>query len=375
MKKQLTRLENTVRMRKWRDRKGGLKPRDPPRDPTVLEHWLEKWRQSMAERATARATLVTQSDHARNFIRWSQDKGFRDPFWISVGLIQTWLADLGNVITRWGTPLSRASLDGRIGCVNRFLGFLFEHRAIPWNPLASHCGRSRATRPLPVVLDEKTTADLIEAPDTSDPVGIRDRAMLEVLYSTGMRRCELAALRMRDLRSDCGTVVVAQGKGGKSRMVPLGPPARFWLKRYLGSVRELLAGKDSSSEALFLTGYGDGFSLGAIGHLVRRYLDAIGMPYRGGCHLLRHACATHMLDHGADLRVIQDILGHSRLDTTAIYTHVSNERLCRIHAQCHPRGHAIGPCDPEEHQASAPLPAEILQGAGTPAIDSGKRAV
>ncbi len=375
MKKQPTRLENTLRMRAWRDRKGGLKPPIPPRDPSVLEHWLEKWRQSMAERGTAHATLVTQTDHARHFVRWCHAKGYRDPSWISAGLVQAWLTDLESVITIWGTPLTRSSLDGRIGCVRRFFGYLCEYRAIPWNPLASHCGRSRLSRPLPVVLDEQTTLDLIEAPDTSDPVGVRDRAMLEVLYSTGMRRCELATLRVRDLRLDCRTVLVAQGKGGKSRMVPLGPQARLWLKRYLNDVRDLLAGKDPNCEVLFLTGYGEGFSLGSIGHVVRRYLDAIGMPCHGGCHLLRHACATHMLDHGADLRVIQELLGHSRLDTTAIYTHVSNERLCKIHAECHPRGHAVGPCDPEDDHATAPVPVAIRRDAKAPVLDKGKRAV
>ena len=375
MKEKSSRLENTLRMRAWRDKKGGLKPPTPPRDPSVLEHWVEKWRQSMAERGTTHATLVTQTDHARHFTRWCHAKGYRDPAWISTGLVQAWLADIECIMTRWGTPLSRASLDGRIGCVRRFLGFLCEYRAIPANPLALRRGRSRSTRPLPVVLDEQTTVELIEAPDTSDPVGVRDRAMLEVLYSTGMRRCELATLRVGDLRMDCKTVLVTEGKGGKSRMVPLGPQARLWLKRYIGNVRGLLAGKDPSCDALFLTGYGEGFSVGYVGHLVRRYLDAIGMPSRGGCHLLRHACATHMLDHGADLRVIQELLGHTRLDTTAIYTHVSNERLCKIHAECHPRGHAVGPCDPEDGQVAVSGAVEIRQGAGARALDNGKRAV
>lgn len=183
---------------------------------------------------------------------------------------------------------------------------------------------------------------------------MRDRAILEVLYSTGMRRCELAALRVRDLRLDCQTVLVEQGKGGKPRMVPLGPQARLWLNRYLTSVRPLLAGHNTTCESLFLTGYSEGFAVTTAGQLVRRYLDAAGLKCRGGSHLLRHACATHMLDHGADLRVIQELLGHSRLDTTAIYTHVSNERLCKVHAECHPRGSIQGPAD-------RPAPPRVLR--------------
>lgn len=342
MRTKPTRLADTVRMRAWRDRKGGTKPAVPPATPTVLEHWLGKWRESMEERGNSPATMVAQTDHARHFIRWCHAREISDPCWISAGLVRAWLDALEATVTRWGTPLSRNSLDGRIGCVRRFLGFLCENRAIPSNPLQARRGRKRSSRVLPVVLDERTVLNLLDAPDTTDPVGVRDRAMMEVLYSTGVRRRELATIRVRDLRTDFSALLVAEGKGDKPRMVPLGLPARLWLRRYLSEARDLLAGKDPTCDALFLTGYGDGFSAGAVGQLVRRYLDAIGMHCRGGTHLLRHACATHMLDHGADLRVIQELLGHTRLDTTAIYTHVSNERLCKIHADCHPRGRTSG---------------------------------
>jgi integrase/recombinase XerD len=338
MRNKLNRLADTVRMRAWKDRKGGIKPAIESETPTVMEHWLAKWRASIEERGNSQATVITQTDHARHFIRWCHLREINDPSWISAGLVHDWLTSVESITTRWGTPLSRNSLDGRIGCVRRFLGFLCENRAIPANPLQGRKSRKRSSRVLPVVLDERAVLSLLSAPDTRDPIGVRDRAMLEVLYSTGVRRRELATIRVRDLRDDFSALIVAEGKGDKPRMVPLGGSARLWLRRYLNETRPLLVCAGACCEALFLTGYGDGFSAGSIGHLVRHYLDATGMHCRGGTHLLRHACATHMLDHGADLRVIQELLGHTRLDTTAIYTHVSNERLCKIHADCHPMG-------------------------------------
>ena len=338
MKMKPTRLENTLRMRNWRQHKGGLKAPVPTQPPTLLEQWLEKWRQSMNERGVSRATMVSQFGHTRRFVRWCHARDIRDPSWISAGLIQHWLSELANTPTRRGTPPSLASIDGAIGCARRFLGYLCESRVIGCNPLEKHRGRPQIATRLPVVLDEESVIRLIEAPDTGDPIGVRDRAMLELLYTTGIRRTDLVSLRLKDLCMNCHTLLVERGKSGKPRMVPIGPQARLWLRRYLAAARPLLAGEEPTSDSLFLTGYGDGFSAGSFGHLVRRYLDAIGMNSQGGCHLLRHACATHMLDHGADLRVIQELLGHARLDTTAIYTHVSNGRMRQVHAACHPRG-------------------------------------
>ncbi|MCX6877686.1 MAG: hypothetical protein NTW21_28330 [Verrucomicrobia bacterium] len=195
MRKKPSRLADTVRMRAWRDRKGGTKPATLPAAPSVLEHWLGKWRESMEERGNSRVTVVCQTDHARHFIRWCHDREVNDPSWISAGLVHAWLEAGEAIVTRWGTPLSRNSLDGRIGCVRRFLGFLCESRAIPSNPLQARKGRKRSSRVLPVVLDERTVLNLLDAPDTTDPVGVRDRAMMEVLYSSGVRRRELATIR------------------------------------------------------------------------------------------------------------------------------------------------------------------------------------
>lgn len=349
-----TRLENALRMRKWRHHKGGLPPAVPPAAPTQLEQCLAKWQQDMETRGVCRATKDSQFGHCRRFVRWCQAREVHDPAWISSGLIEDWVAELEHMTTRWGRPLSLSGIDGAIGCARRFLGFLADNRTVAWNPLAKRRARPLRCGPLPVVLDEAAVARLIEAPDTSDPIGVRDRAILELFYSTGIRRTELVSIRLKDLAANGQTLLVAKGKGGKPRMVPIGPQAQMWLRRYLEGVRPLLAGEQPTSDALFLTGFGDGFSAGSLGHLTRHYFDVIGLESPGGCHLLRHACATHMLDRGADLRVIQELLGHSCLETTAIYTHVSTARLLQVHAACHPRGSDSEMTDDREPTESGP---------------------
>jgi integrase/recombinase XerD len=179
---------------------------------------------------------------------------------------------------------------------------------------------------------------MLELPDTGDPLGLRDRAMMEVTYSSGLRRAELVGLRIGDLVLGDTSIIVRNGKGGKERIVPLGGPAQYWIRRYLAEARPLFVLSEAPSAMMFLTAYGDGFLAGALSQIVRRYLTSAGIVARGGPHLLRHACATHMLDHGADLRTIQALLGHSRVDTTEIYTHVSTGRLSSVHHSTHPRG-------------------------------------
>ena len=169
--------------------------------------------------------------------------------------------------------------------------FLYASRVIGCNPLEKRLGRPQIATHQPVVLDEESVILLVKAPGTSDPIGVRDRAMLELLYSTCIRRAEPASLRLKDLCMNCHTLLMERGKSCKPRMVPIGPHTRLWLRRYLAAVRTLLAGEEPISDSLFLMDYGDSFNAGSLGHLVRRYLNVISMLAEGGCHLLRHACA------------------------------------------------------------------------------------
>lgn len=210
---------------------------------------------------------------------------------------------------------------------------------------------------LPTYLPLSTIALLLELPDISDPLGIRDRAILEVFYSTGLRRKELSCLALQDLDHHQRTIQVRFGKGGIPRIVPAGSRAFEWIRAYLTKTRPLLTDVSTPESPLFVTGYDDAFSPGSIGHLIRDYLDLAGFHHPGACHLFRHSCATHLMDGGAGLRAIQRILGHSRLDTTAIYTHVSNQKLLEVHAKCHPHGDQASP--PQQPPTSCGLDDQI----------------
>ncbi|HNC52720.1 MAG TPA: site-specific tyrosine recombinase XerD [Accumulibacter sp.] len=190
---------------------------------------------------------------------------------------------------------------------------------------------------LPKVLSEAQVELLLIAPRVETPLGQRDRAMLETLYATGLRVSELVALRLHEIQLDMGIVRVF-GKGGKERLVPLGEEACDWLRSYLGDGRQtLLAGRQS--DALFVTARGSAMTRQAFWQLIKRYALQAGLdPARLSPHVMRHAFATHLLNHGADLRVVQMMLGHADISTTQIYTHVARERLKALHARHHPRG-------------------------------------
>jgi integrase/recombinase XerD len=194
---------------------------------------------------------------------------------------------------------------------------------------------------------------LLAVPDVSDPLGIRDRAMLELFYSTGMRRAELCRLELPDLHTERRTVHIRKGKGRKDRMVPIGQRAALWVERYLQETRPRLC-LDTRTQALFLTGYGGPFNPDVLSRMVTDWVRKAGLPKKGSCHLLRHTCATHMLEGGADIRYIQQLLGHEKLDTTAIYTEVSIKQLQEVHARCHPSARLETPLPTSPPPAKSP---------------------
>ena len=181
---------------------------------------------------------------------------------------------------------------------------------------------------------------MLAQPDTGTPIGLRDRAILEVFYSTGIRRMELVNLHLTDIDADRGTLLVRQGKGRKDRMIPIGARALTWTGKYTGDVRPGFAcGADDGT--LFLTTQGEAFAANRMTQLVRNYVAAADTGKTGSCHLLRHTMATLMLEGGADIRFIQAMLGHAELSTTQIYTQVSIRMLKQIHTATHP-GRPIG---------------------------------
>jgi len=191
-------------------------------------------------------------------------------------------------------------------------------------------------KPLPKSLSEADVEALLAAPETEDPLGLRDRAMLEVLYACGLRASELVGLTLEQLNLRQGVVRVF-GKGSKERLVPLGEEAIVWLERYLRNARDdLLGGRPS--DVLFPSLRGEQMTRQTFWHRIKHHAKVAGIGKSLSPHTLRHAFATHLLNHGADLRVVQMLLGHSDLSTTQIYTHIARARLQELHAQHHPRG-------------------------------------
>lgn len=195
----------------------------------------------------------------------------------------------------------------------------------------------RIGRPLPGSLSEAQVEALLAAPDPDTSIGLRDRSMLELLYATGLRVSELVTLQQSQVNARQGVLRVT-GKGSRERLVPLGEEAGDWLRTYLDEARPALMRGHPPAEAVFVTRRGTGMTRQAFWYRVKQYAAMAGIALTLSPHTLRHAFATHLLDHGADLRVVQMLLGHSSLSTTQIYTHVARARLQALHAQHHPRG-------------------------------------
>lgn len=288
---------------------------------------------------------------------------FCDTLWLEDGLAKAslasyrsdllrlagWLAEqrLGTLcnadevaLTRFIATLSqtlRASSQARyISTLRRFYRHLLARGRTASDPTLKIAMPAKPSR-LPKVLSEIQVDTLLAAPQTETALGLRDRAMLETIYATGLRVSELVGLRLHEVNFDMGVIRVF-GKGSKERLVPLGEQAIDWLRRYLAEARPALLDKRQSDD-LFVTARGAAMSRQAFWQLIKRYaLRASIDPARLSPHVLRHAFATHLLNHGADLRVVQLLLGHSDISTTQIYTHVARERLKSLHAAHHPRG-------------------------------------
>jgi len=281
---------------------------------------------------------------------------FCDALWLEDGLAQNTIAayraDLEQLETFLGGDLLAAdeasvfaflaakqgrssSAARRVSSLKRFYQYCVREGLVRADPTLKLDPPKRAPR-FPKSLSEHDIEALLASPDTATAMGMRDRAMLETLYATGLRVSELVALKLHAANLQAGVARVL-GKGAKERLVPLGEEAVHWIERYLNEVRPALKGR-REPDALFITARGAGMTRQAFWHLVRRY-GARAIPgKRLSPHVLRHAFATHLINHGADLRVVQMLLGHADISTTQIYTHVARERLKQLHAKHHPRG-------------------------------------
>ena len=223
----------------------------------------------------------------------------------------------------------------RLTVFKRYFRWAVRERLVAADPTLRLLAARQALR-VPKTLSESQVEALLAAPATGTPLGLRDRTMIELMYASGLRVSELVTLKTVRLNLDQGVLHVT-GKGARERLVPFGVEAHDWLRRYLARSRaEILSGQ--ASDALFVTRRGAGMSRQMFWRLIKRYAVAAGVTAPLSPHTLRHAFATHLLNHGADLRAVQMLLGHADIGTTTIYTHVARERLRLLHAQHHPRG-------------------------------------
>ena len=227
------------------------------------------------------------------------------------------------------------SISRLVASMRRFYRYALRENLIQLDPTLQ-IESPKLPRSLPKSLNEQEVSDLLNAPDINQPIGLRDRAMLELLYASGLRVSELVTVKVNEVSTQDGVVRVT-GKGSKTRLVPMGQEAASWIDQYLNYARpEILQHK--LCDALFVTNRADMMTRQAFWYLIKRYALLAGIHKHISPHVLRHAFATHLLNHGADLRVVQMLLGHSDISTTQIYTHVARERLKQLHSVHHPRG-------------------------------------
>lgn len=286
-------------------------------------------------RQYAESALKTRRNELIRFGRWCAERGVDMPFDLNRTVIELYQRMLSRRIKPDGAPLSPRTQWLKLSYVSTFCKWMTRQRLVLYNP-AGELEMPRQGLSLPkAVLSAEEAERILAVPESGTVLGLRDRAILETFYSTAIRRSELVRLALVDLDFNRGVLAVRRGKGRKDRFVPLGERAEAWIRAYLARSRpELGAFRDDG--ALFLSVDGTALAPNFVGQMVRKAIEESGVDKPGGCHLFRHTAATLMLEGGADIRFIQEFLGHAKLETTQIYTRVSIDKLKAVHAATHP---------------------------------------
>lgn len=298
--------------------------------PEIIEQFIDViW----MERGLSENTLSAYRADLKKFYTWLMQSSNKSVADILIKVDRKTIVNyLSELERRQISASSRARL---LSSLRRFYAYLLREKNIETDPVAL-IDAPKLGRSLPKTLTEKDVESLLMAPDTATLLGLRDRVLFEVLYATGLRVSELVGLQLTQVNLQQGVLRVT-GKGNKERLVPLGEEAVSWLEKYLLNTRaDLLKGQ--VTDALFVTKRGAEMTRQAFWYLIKRYALQAEISSAISPHTLRHAFATHLLNHGADLRVVQMLLGHSNLSTTQIYTHVAKARLKSLHSRHHPRG-------------------------------------
>lgn len=319
-------------------KKGQTRPKvaiGNPADPDSLWNHMRRFSQWQLEKNYSAKTVEGRETHLGFFISWCHTRGLTRPSEITKPILERYQRHLFLHRKKDGNPLSARTQIAFTTPIRAWFKWFARANYMLYNP-ASELELPRQERRLPRhILNVKEVEAVLAVPDLSTDLGIRDRAILEVLYSTGIRRMELINLKLHDVDSERGTIMVRQGKGKKDRMIPIGTRALDWIGKWRDDVRPMFAsGADDGT--LFLTTLGEAFAPNRLTQMVRETIDAAQIGKRGSCHLFLHTMATLMLENGADIRFIQAMLGHAELSTTQIYTQVSVRKLKAIHTATHP---------------------------------------
>ena len=341
----------------------------PPRrakGPDPLAHhplvgWMNLHFEALLVKGYSADTVRASRVSLRSFIAWCDERGLMQPTDISKQVLERYQRHLFYYRKLDGKPLAIGTQASRLAPLKLWFKWLARENHILYNP-ASEIDLPEVGKRLPrVILSVEEVEQMIAETAPDNPQGLRDRALLELLYSTGLRRMEAAHLAVYDIDLKRRLVTVREGKGRRDRMVPCGARALCWVEKYMMEGRPKLMCADHAT--LFVDDYGDAIAPELIAHRVKKYMEHAGINRPGATHLLRHACATHMLEGGADIRFLQAMLGHSSLATTEVYTHVSIEKLQAVHEATHPaRLHRQG--------AEAPIPSPEDREALLEALDA-----
>ena len=321
-------------------------------DPDGLLVMMNRYLEHLKVKGQTEQTLWNVERYVREFIGWCDTRALARPQEITRPILETYQRYLFYYRKRNGQPLSFTSQRCKLSPLKGWFKWLTKNNYLLSNP-ASEIELPRRIKRLPKhVLTSEEVERVMAQVNITDLLGVRDRAVLETLYSTGLRRMELVHLEVTDIDRERGTLLIRQGKGRKDRLLPIGARALYWIDRYLDQVRLHLV-IDHHDQTLFLTRTGERFNECWLSNTVARYVEQANLGKRGSCHLFRHTMATLMLENGCDIRFIQAMLGHAELSTTQIYTQVAIKVLKQMHAATHPGAtHGSGKRDSIAHDAS-----------------------
>ena len=332
--------------------RGGRKPILPPLggkdDPESLYHFMERYLTHMGVRGQSPHSVASAKAALVRFIRWCEERSLSRPSQIDRSMMESYQQYLFHRRKKNGEPLAARSQKFLLSPLRQWFSWMVRQGHLLYSP-AAELELPKVPQRLPkAILSAPEAEAVLAVPDVETVTGLRDRAILETLYSTGMRRLELVHLAVQDVDRERGTVMIRKGKGGKDRLIPIGERALAWIAAYRDRARPELAGTPDDG-ILFLNSLGNPLKPFHLTMLVKGCVTKSSIGKEGACHLFRHTCATLMLENGADTRYIQAMLGHASLESTQIYTRVSIRKLKAVHTATHPgRFPQVGQHDPED---------------------------